>query len=42
MGKAILQEDGLWLDIECGSDETFFAPPPQHWMPLPAPPTEGE
>lgn len=38
VGKAIREDDGRWLDTECGRADAHFNSPPQHWMPLQNPP----
>ena len=39
VGKAMKVVGDRWLDVECGRDDAFIDPPPQHWMPLPDPPS---
>ena len=34
--------DGAWMDAAGAPGHQRMEPPPQHWMPLPDPPTEQE
>lgn len=41
IGKAILQANGRWLDVECGREDAVFDPQPTEWMNLPVAPMDS-